>query len=171
MSVVYDLAALKKETMKIHKSLILESKATNDDIQCEIIKLLGGIDSVLVLLLHKNLLSESQLTKLQKVFSTKQKLSAANDEMENVLSEVLADVEKEKFGQMQSPINIISGLDCGHTVVIKDEEFSKNPLKFSYPPFVYNCSIMNNGHTVQVKLHIALHHIHITSIYAIWYIG
>merc|ERR1719464_2622454 len=102
--------------------------------------------------MHQNLLSESQLTKLKKILSTKQKLTNANDEMENILSEVLADCEKEEFGKMQSPINIISSFQCGHTKIMKDEEFSKSPLKFSYPPFVYNCTIMNNGHTVQVNI-------------------
>merc|ERR1719245_1669920 len=102
--------------------------------------------------MHQNLLSKSQLDKLQKVFSTKKKLSAANDEMENILSEVLAECDKEKFGKMQSPINIISSFECGHTQIMKEAEFTKNPLQFSYPPFVYNCSIMNNGHTVQVNI-------------------
>merc|ERR1712154_9242 len=86
------------------------------------------------------------------VFSTKLKLANANDDMENILSEVLAEVDQEKFGKMQSPINLISGFECGHTQILKDQEFAKNPLKFSYPPFVYNCSIMNNGHTVQVNI-------------------
>jgi len=138
--------------MAIHKSLILDTKSTNDDIQKEVLKLLGGIDSVLVLLLHQNLLSESQLTKLKAVFATKLKLANANDDMENILSEVLADHDKEQFGKMQSPINIITSFDCGHTKIMKDQEYKKSPLKFSYPPFVYNCSIMNNGHTVQVNI-------------------
>merc|ERR1719400_2047922 len=102
--------------------------------------------------MHQNLLSSSQLTKLKAVFSTKQKVSNANDEMENILSEVLADHDKEQFGRMQSPINIISSFECGHTKIMNDKEFVKSPLKFSYPPFVYNCSIMNNGHTVQVNI-------------------
>jgi len=56
------------------------------------------------------------------------------------------------FGQMQSPINIISTMHCGHTQMMKEEEFESNPLKFNYPQIIRDCTIMNNGHTVQVNI-------------------
>eukprot|EP01083_Nonionella_stella_P003761 10803_1 len=56
------------------------------------------------------------------------------------------------FGQMQSPINIISTTYCGHTQIMKDEEFEANPLKFNYPQIIRDCTILNNGHTVQINI-------------------
>eukprot|EP00487_Bulimina_marginata_P004822 TRINITY_DN218_c0_g1_i1.p1 TRINITY_DN218_c0_g1~~TRINITY_DN218_c0_g1_i1.p1 ORF type:complete len:306 (-),score=39.87 TRINITY_DN218_c0_g1_i1:237-1154(-) len=53
---------------------------------------------------------------------------------------------------MQSPINIISSTHCGHTKIMKDEDFASNPLKFNYPQLVRDCTIMNNGHTVQINI-------------------
>merc|ERR1712154_109616 len=40
----------------------------------------------------------------------------------------------------------------GHTVMMGDEEYAHNSLKFCYPQMVKNCTIMNNGHTVQINI-------------------
>jgi carbonic anhydrase len=58
------------------------------------------------------------------------------------------------FGQQQSPINFVTDhhMQCKHTVLMGDEEYTANTLSFQYPQFVKNCTIMNNGHTVQVNI-------------------
>eukprot|EP01084_Bolivina_argentea_P029743 55213_1 len=57
------------------------------------------------------------------------------------------------FGQMQSPINIVTCQDKEHKhVTIADSEFQHNPLSFNYPSTVKNCTILNNGHTVQINI-------------------
>jgi len=58
------------------------------------------------------------------------------------------------FGQQQSPINFVTDhhMQCKHTVLMGDEEYKTNTLSFQYPQFVKNCTIMNNGHTVQVNI-------------------
>merc|ERR1712154_212750 len=56
------------------------------------------------------------------------------------------------FGQQQSPINIISTYMDGRTVKMSEEDFAANPLKFSYPQIVRDCTIENNGYTVQVNI-------------------
>jgi len=56
------------------------------------------------------------------------------------------------FGQQQSPINIISTYMDGRTVKMSEEDFAANPLKFSYPQIVRDCTILNNGYTVQVNI-------------------
>jgi len=59
------------------------------------------------------------------------------------------------FGQCQSPINIVSmdsALNEDQTVPLKNDEFSENGLKFNYPEKVNDCTIVNNGHTVQVNI-------------------
>lgn len=56
------------------------------------------------------------------------------------------------FGQSQSPINIISSVHSHCTKMMKEEEFERNPLRFSYPTKVKKCMILNNGHTVQVNI-------------------
>jgi len=62
-----------------------------------------------------------------------------------------ANQNKKKFGQEQSPINLIS-TQCKHTVIMGDEEYVHNALKFSYPQFAKNCTILNNGYTVQINI-------------------
>jgi len=57
-----------------------------------------------------------------------------------------------EFGKSQSPINIISSTHSHCTKMMKEEEWESNPLKFNYPTKVKNCTIMNNGHTVQVNI-------------------
>eukprot|EP01083_Nonionella_stella_P281430 957541_1 len=60
---------------------------------------------------------------------------------------------KTQFGQLQSPINIITTPKHKHSAkIISDKEFHTNPLKFNYNEQVENCSILNNGHTVQVNI-------------------
>eukprot|EP00484_Ammonia_sp_Unknown_P013187 CAMPEP_0197078876 /NCGR_PEP_ID=MMETSP1384-20130603/213342_1 /TAXON_ID=29189 /ORGANISM="Ammonia sp." /LENGTH=614 /DNA_ID=CAMNT_0042517745 /DNA_START=106 /DNA_END=1950 /DNA_ORIENTATION=- len=64
-------------------------------------------------------------------------------------------VDEVCFGQCQSPINIVSmdsALNEDQTVPLKNDEFSENGLKFNYPEKVNDCTIVNNGHTVQVNI-------------------
>jgi len=58
------------------------------------------------------------------------------------------------FGQQQSPINIVSNVATsqGQTRLMGDKEWRSNPLTFDYPQKVTGCSILNNGHTVQVNI-------------------
>lgn len=58
------------------------------------------------------------------------------------------------FGQCQSPINIVSNVATsqGQTRLMGDKEWKSNPLTFNYPAKVGGCSILNNGHTVQVNI-------------------
>eukprot|EP01084_Bolivina_argentea_P161116 280488_1 len=70
------------------------------------------------------------------------------------------------FGKAQSPINIITitppcdaknHLDphsaCHESVVqLHNADFDTNGLKFTYPEKVKHCTIVNNGHTVQVNI-------------------
>eukprot|EP01084_Bolivina_argentea_P225536 381105_1 len=58
----------------------------------------------------------------------------------------------DAFGQSQSPINIISSCTSHETNLMKKAEFESNPLKFNYPSKVEKCTILNNGHTVQVNI-------------------
>merc|ERR1719445_1563877 len=61
--------------------------------------------------------------------------------------------EKKPFGQAQSPINLISICGpCSKTRIMKDDEAHVSPLKFNYPALVEDCTIMNNGHTVQINI-------------------
>jgi len=64
------------------------------------------------------------------------------------------DHEEEEcpFGQHQSPINIVTTSDGVSTVDLPDGEYKASPLTFSYPHKVRNCSILNNGHTVQINI-------------------
>jgi len=56
------------------------------------------------------------------------------------------------FGQQQSPINIVSSTQSSQTKLLGDKEWRANPLKFNYPHKVRDCTILNNGHTVQVNI-------------------
>lgn len=58
------------------------------------------------------------------------------------------------FGQCQSPINIVSNIATskGQTRMMAEKEWRANPLSFNYPQKVGGCSILNNGHTVQVNI-------------------
>eukprot|EP01083_Nonionella_stella_P103374 295133_1 len=68
--------------------------------------------------------------------------------------------EESSFGKCQSPINIITVTppcdphsSCHESVVELDEgDFNTNGLKFTYPEQVKHCTIINNGHTVQVNI-------------------
>jgi len=83
-------------------------------------------------------------------------LFSADNALEKEMNDKLEDANhaNPSFGQQQSPINFISdhNMLCKHTVIMNDEEYEHNPLKFQYPQFVKNCTIMNNGHTVQVNI-------------------
>merc|ERR1719225_1701390 len=84
-------------------------------------------------------------------------LFSADNALEKEMSDKLDDANHANpagFGQQQSPINFVSdhNMQCKHTVIMKDEEYEHNPLKFQSPQFVKNCTIMNNGHTVQVNI-------------------
>merc|ERR1712241_1429336 len=60
--------------------------------------------------------------------------------------------EECPFGQRQSPINIVTTPDGVSTVDLPDGDYKEYPLSFSYPHKVRNCSILNNGHTVQINI-------------------
>merc|ERR1712130_1003201 len=86
-------------------------------------------------------------------------LFCADNALEKEMSDKLEDANQvanldANFGQQQSPINFVTDhhMQCKHTVMMGDEEHGHNPLKFQYPQFVKNCTIMNNGHTVQVNI-------------------
>jgi len=56
------------------------------------------------------------------------------------------------FGQHQSPINIVTTSDGVSTVDLPKAHYKASPLSFSYPHRVRDCSILNNGHTVQINI-------------------
>jgi len=60
--------------------------------------------------------------------------------------------EKPAFGHCQSPINIMSTTENGTTSIMTDQDFERNPLQINYPPKVTNCTILNNGDTVQINI-------------------
>merc|ERR1719384_2275539 len=76
-------------------------------------------------------------------------LFSADNALEKEMNDKLDDANHANpaFGQQQSPINLISGTQCKHTVIMGNEEYEHSPLKFQYPQFVKNCTIMNNGYT------------------------
>jgi len=61
------------------------------------------------------------------------------------------EAEECPFGQHQSPINIVTLSDGVQTVDLGDGHKS-SPLEFSYPHKVRDCTILNNGHTVQINI-------------------
>jgi len=60
--------------------------------------------------------------------------------------------EECPFGQHQSPINIVTTSDGVSTVDLPKAHYKASPLSFSYPHRVRDCSILNNGHTVQINI-------------------
>merc|ERR1712154_270994 len=56
------------------------------------------------------------------------------------------------FGHSQSPIDIRTNTKSGTTRMVKQSEYAHSTLEFHYPEKVENCTIMNNGHTVQVNI-------------------
>merc|ERR1712141_515567 len=56
------------------------------------------------------------------------------------------------FGHSQSPIDIRTNTKSGTTRIVKQSEYAHSTLEFHYPEKVENCTIMNNGHTVQVNI-------------------
>jgi len=57
-----------------------------------------------------------------------------------------------KCGFCQSPIDISNNCNFGTTKVMKEKELVRNPLRFNYPSKVKNCTILNNGKTVQINI-------------------
>ena len=61
--------------------------------------------------------------------------------------------DKGQFGHAQSPINLVTSPHSPFVFKpLNDEQFIRNPLKFNYPLFIEGCTIINNGHTVQINL-------------------
>jgi len=56
------------------------------------------------------------------------------------------------FGHCQSPIDIRTTNKTGTTRIVRQKEYATSTLQFVYPEKVENCTIMNNGHTVQVNI-------------------
>jgi len=56
------------------------------------------------------------------------------------------------FGHCQSPIDIRTTTKTGTTRIVRQSEYQSSTLEFRYPEKVKNCTIMNNGHTVQVNI-------------------
>merc|ERR1712233_279087 len=133
-----------------------------------ILRALGGIDFVLAYFLQQNVLNQKSLGKIKKIMAeilaSKYQVLAAkyNDMLDEIniankkqSGNLANDDTKSKeavFGQQQSPINIISTYMDGRTVKMSEEDFAANPLKFSYPQIVRDCTIENNGYTVQVNI-------------------
>jgi len=46
----------------------------------------------------------------------------------------------------------MSTTENGLTSIMNEEDFERNPLQINYPPKVTNCSISNNGDTVQINI-------------------
>jgi len=63
-----------------------------------------------------------------------------------------APMGQSPFGQCQSPIDIRTTTKSGTTRIVKQSEYAASTLEFRYPEKVKNCTIMNNGHTVQVNI-------------------
>jgi len=59
---------------------------------------------------------------------------------------------EQAFGYCQSPIDIRTTTNTGTTRIVKQREYASSTLEFHYPEKVTNCTIMNNGHTVQVNI-------------------
>ena len=72
-----------------------------------------------------------------------------NDDALNIDHE---DASNNAFGRHQSPINIVTTSDGVSTVDLADGLYKVEPLSFSYPHSVRGCSILNNGHTVQINI-------------------
>jgi carbonic anhydrase len=56
------------------------------------------------------------------------------------------------FGHSQSPIDIRTTTKTGTTRIVRQREYMSSTLEFRYPEKVEGCTIMNNGHTVQVNI-------------------
>merc|ERR1712130_988636 len=104
----------------------------------------GGIDFVLAYFLQQNVLNQKSLSKIKKILAAKYQLQAPDlNEMDLMLNEIEQNVNNEKklnlsssanhddddddskaeqavFGQMQSPINIISTYMDGRTVKMSE---------------------------------------------------
>jgi len=60
--------------------------------------------------------------------------------------------EECPFGLHQSPIDIVTTADGASTVDLPASQYAASPLVFRYPQKVRNCSILNNGYTVQINI-------------------
>eukprot|EP01083_Nonionella_stella_P272667 924752_1 len=164
MSTYYTMIANNNEITAIHQNIIMNGGSLEDD-QKELIDILGGIDNIVAYFLDNKGLNTQQLTKIKTILTQKQLLAAPSiEEIDNILDEIEnvnnntnshanhLEIDTCNHGQSQSPINIISTTDTGITQVMPDKEFANNPLSFNYPSAISNCSILNNGHTVQVNI-------------------
>lgn len=160
MATLYGLINLTDEVINNHKSMLID-RVSSKDVQDDILAVLGGIDNILASALQQNLLTEDQLLKLKRIFSRNDKIDAPDlNEMDSMLDEIDAaenkqaakKKKKKPFGHEQSPINLTT--DCGPhlTTQIMKNPAVTNPLKFTYPALVEKCTIMNNGHTVQINI-------------------
>eukprot|EP01084_Bolivina_argentea_P267291 453683_1 len=164
MTLLYGLAAMNDEVTELHQES-LKNGGNNDTGKDALIALLGGIDHILAFFLQQRALDRSQLTALRAILSSKRMLRAwppSVEEMDDILDEIeqtnaatnhaKLEVCEPEFGQSQSPINIMSCCNNTTTMTMPDEEFEMNPLRFNYPSKVNQCTILNNGHTVQVNI-------------------
>jgi carbonic anhydrase len=152
---IYGLINLTDEVINTHKSMLID-RVSSKDVQDDILAVLGGIDNILASALQQNLLTEDQLLKLKRIFGKKQKMDAPDlNEMDSMLDEIdAANAKKIKpFGMEQSPINLVTLCDQHSATSIMKNPVSSNPLKFNYPSLVEKCTILNNGHTVQINIH------------------
>jgi len=62
------------------------------------------------------------------------------------------DSDHHQCGFCQSPIDISNNCNFGTTKMMKEKDLKSNPLRFDYPKQVKNCSILNNGYTVQINI-------------------
>jgi len=59
---------------------------------------------------------------------------------------------RHECGFCQSPIDISNNVNFGTTKMMRKKELLSNPLQINYPKQVKNCSIINNGYTVQINI-------------------
>ena len=83
--------------------------------------------------------------------------SSDNDHGNETSVESTQSVESEEckqcpFGLHQSPIDIVTTADGASTVDLPASQYAASPLVFRYPQKVRNCSILNNGYTVQINI-------------------
>merc|ERR1712130_778772 len=149
-----------QEVLKMHKQIVMSGENNNGD-QDKILRALGGIDFVLAYFLQQNVLNQKSLGKIKKIMAEilaskyndmLDEINIANKKESGNLANDDTKSKEVVFSQQQSPINIISTYMDGRTVKMSEEDFAANPLKFSYPQIVRDCTIENNGYTVQVNI-------------------
>merc|ERR1719195_1932435 len=92
---------------------------------------------------------------LKQLESEKRELAKQLENQENHAHHGHGHEEEEEcecpFGQHQSPINIMSDVDGVQTIQMGAGQ-QKKTLEFAYPHSFTNCSILNNGYTVQINI-------------------